>query len=181
MSGWIAIKDDLYADLRVKQIAMCLGVTEFHVIGCLGRLWLYAHAQGDAEGELDIRVTGDARLINALADHPKFFDELKSHGWLKMHETIPNAIVFPKLRRQFPDKKTAKERAKDKEASAQNRNARQSRWRNDEKVIVTPALVAAKLRQGVTEGQLRSWGWLKPGQSAQDYFAERGVNPELVA
>lgn len=90
MAGdWIKLQHVTPDKPEVFRMAIMLGVTPEHVLGCLCRLWIWADQQTiDGHG---VCVTGVT--LNRITCHGGFSDALKNVGWLSGDElnfTLPN-------------------------------------------------------------------------------------------
>lgn len=90
MAGdWIKLQHVTPDKPEVFRMAIELGVTPEHVLGCLCRLWIWADQQTiDGHG---VCVTGVT--LNRITCHGGFSDALKNVGWLSGDElnfTLPN-------------------------------------------------------------------------------------------
>jgi hypothetical protein len=90
MAGdWIKLQHVTPDKPEVFRMAIELGVTPEHVLGCLCRLWIWADQQTiDGHG---VCVTGVT--LNRITCHAGFSDALQNVGWLSGDElnfTLPN-------------------------------------------------------------------------------------------
>lgn len=178
--GWVVVNEELFASPRVVQVAFDCNLTELHVIGALCCLWNYAHHHGERDGKGgDIRVEGNRNLVDALARHKGFYDALKAYRWILEHEEMPGYLVFRNLRKHFPDGKTHGERMAELDDRRRRKAEKQSDWRgkSDTSRVVTPEMVYAKKQEGRSDGQLRAWGWLHPGETSQQFYDRHGWTP----
>ena len=192
--SWVIIRHGLFGSTRLKELAYETKKHPLFIVGVLAHLWNEAHLHGESDlgphfdklsdeakrdRQDDIRMRGTRATVDIVAEHKGFYEAMKAWGWILEHETMPGYLVFRKLRQQFPDGKTHKERmaelgerrARRADVVAANRREHSAQRR------ITPEMVYEKKQAGVSDGLMRSWGWLRPGQTSAMFYAEAGWTP----
>lgn len=171
--GWVKIRDDILADNRLGYIAHVMEVPVHHVLGLLVMLWLHAHRHGKSTDAGDVEFTHPRgrTFIDTLALSPVFFDELKGMGWVDVDEKDKTVIRCVDMRKHIADGMTVPEREERREQARVNDADRQRKcYQSRPRPPVTPEKIRQAKANGVSDAQMRHYGWLKPGETSEQFL-----------